>query len=169
MNTVKTYKGHTVPDGATGFIPKTDIYTAMFVKDGFFMRVGCSSWVVDTNPSVNGIIEGLPQEPEQYTPNVGEWCEWRGKSGGFWVKAKVSAIELDTFVFWQDENSGYRPNKFEIMDFSSVNVRPIKTEREKVIGAALGGVSGVLETPEVLLFINQLYDAGMLTMPENDK
>lgn len=134
MTIVKTYKGYDVPEGATHYGAKTWDWTEAFynMNDHTCFLAGEDDKWDHFDNSRNDLIK-LPQEPEQWMPEVGEECEWRGKSGGFWVKAKVSAIEFDTFVFWQDENSKYRPNKFEIMEFSSVNVRPIKTKRERFI------------------------------------
>lgn len=92
--------------------------------------------------------------------------EWKGKRGGFWVKATAVYFTDDQICFLHHD---YKPNKMEVFNFCDVDIRPIKSDREKAIEAAINSVSGH-QLDDRASFAKLLaatwYDAGLLHLPE---
>jgi len=160
MATVKTYKGHDVPEGAICFGAENEMFEACFYKDGFYWAVNKPGWRVEylaiKDPNY---LENLPQEPEQFVPKVGEECEinldFKWQTVYICGKNKGGA-----FVF--EDHRGYVDSSIaEITKF-----RPIKTEREKVIEWAVKEWKRE-DYPAIGNFFGSMYDLGALTLPES--
>ena len=164
MKKVKEYKGHKVPDGATGFVPEKKMRFALFVKDGFFARAGSLDWVKDYSPELSQPIELLPQEPEAYIPDTGQlvvhadssqWCEY-GEL--FYI-----GNDPDGFKVMQDEvGKLHKFNQSVLFDLA-----PIKTEREKFVeccflirNSSLDGLLNDTNGNRLTIFFNDMFDNG---------
>lgn len=177
---VKKYKGHDVPEGATHYGANTRDYVEGFYDaDSNFWRLPHDNIWMKTNvvSDRSDLIE-LPQEPEQYMPKVGEGCEYtaiRDGDGqyssilaGTWYEC-TKIIAFHDGCVWTSDN-GIRPLKNTIF-------RPIKTEREKVIGWHLVNMGYDSDefnfegAEESLVFItlSLLFKGGHLAIPEAAK
>lgn len=115
----------------------------------------------------------LPQELEYLVPVAGEECEvycaynqgepdkdmaWRKTT----ILSIVGAIENEGLVTFE---TGWSEQWYGETDICNLReFRPVRTEREKVIGAANSAVGAGGYTIE---WASVLYDAGMLVMPES--
>tara|TARA_R110000850_G_C9963662_1_gene464603 strand:+ start:276 stop:764 length:489 start_codon:yes stop_codon:yes gene_type:complete len=157
---VKKYKGFDVPEGATGFCPETPTKYAAFIRNlegrqqVMAMRNGSEDrWAYDST-ELKDLIE-LPQEPEAYMPKAGEECEVESDCRGVWKKAMYVGVDsIGSHVFDVDKRHLWRIDSIDIL------VRPIKTEREKVIEWA----SNIAPIDRDGVF-GALYDLGALTIP----
>lgn len=93
--------------------------------------------------------------------------EWKGKRGGFWVKATAVYFTDDQICFLHHD---YKPNKMEVFNFCDVDIRPIKSDREKAIDAAIKGCTFYLVEGDIVetyrRAFEQAYDLGLLRLPE---
>ena len=108
-------------------------------------------------------------------PPAGAQCEWKGVRGGRWVLCEVidkfHALEMVVF------NTGdYRSNKYEILDLSGVEFRPLdhatrkaEAEKKRVVDAVQQLVHEfdhcAYVSDELLSF---LHDKGFLRSPANN-
>lgn len=113
----------------------------------------------------------LPQEPEQFVPVVGEECEFNvhleSNPASFVVVTVISIIEGRIYFYRKDQKLNSCGGRVIKSNNYYHDFRPIKTEREKVINAALNGLTGEFDGFVMDTVIGQLYDAGMLVMPES--
>jgi len=162
MSTVKTYQGHDVPEGATGFIAGTGLKISLFVKDGFFVRTDSFAWKADESPETNGPIEELPQEPqepEQYIPVVGEECE--ALLEGEWLYAEALKHHASSGAIAFDFGDCLK---------WSADFRPIKTKREKIKEWVESKIDCTEDFQmDQAIMINKMLDLGCLVIPESDK
>ena len=166
MAIVKEFNGHKVPEGAKRAY--LDGEECRFLKKGIsgevLSLVGLA-WVPlprRYNKWPKDSIE-LPQEQE-YIPKVGDSCEYtaiRDGDGqysailaGIWYGCKKVIAFHDGHV-WTSDN-GIRPLKNTIF-------RPIKTEREKTVDAAIAVMNNSLDDSQQGWAL-ALYDHGMLKM-----
>lgn len=147
MGVVTEYKGHKVPEGATRF----NEFNGEFYKEGPFVYIIRDGWVsFYANENWFNAIK-LPQEPEQYFPQTGTYCE---VLDGIWHKA---------WYIGRDEDGSPTYRYDGTLHNGAIQFRPLKTEREKVIEwahcefMASGGIDEIF---------GDLYDMGALTMPE---
>lgn len=157
MTTVKTYKGHDVPEGATHFSGVGDLFyrdTGMWnywSPVELCWRPSCNSVETDDERCVR-----LPQNPEAYMPKVGEECLWFSDKTQVWTHTKLIAIH---------ESSAWLEGEAVVsIDYSYEQFRPIKTEREKTEQWAFDqwlAYNGTMNT-----FCGHLYNLGALTIPE---
>ena len=167
MSTVRTYKGHDVPEGAVRALG------AIFykVEDGVLLCQSMVSplddWEESCWPDLESLdkevdieVIAIPQEPETFVPVVGEECEML-----------ITRFEPVMPLFIGDQVIVIEIASAEIAyNIREMDFRPIKTEREKVIES----LSGKICHPSVTEFtkeevIGALYDLGKLINFENDK
>lgn len=131
MTTVKKYKGHDVPDGATHY---------SLLSNEFLKWTGSSNnlhhningrWIaIPFRHTLNSTDIELPQEPEQWMPEVGAWCEVESDTHGEHKKAFYVGLSADgSHIFDVEQKWLWRLD-------TSMHVRPIKTERERFIEQA---------------------------------
>lgn len=117
-------------------------------------------------------------------PPVHENVEWRGKHGGYWVKARVVDYTEEQICFLHHSDQKYKPCKMEVFNFSDIFIQPLKSDREKAIEAMKKICEEVEETlihPSDVPFserekcrkegfekmMGAAYDAGLLRLPED--
>lgn len=137
MQTVKTYKGHDVPEGAQFFRAETTGYGDIFVKtvDGKQYHHGASKhgyWELNS-ANFTGLIPLPKQTPEQYMPEVGDTCELINSTlfNREYVVATILFIGESKIMYNSDSG------KEQVALKARMKFRPIKTERERFIEQAL--------------------------------
>jgi len=97
----------------------------------------CGPDVMKTVEAVNELrsewnIEGMPKQ--NYTPQVGEECEFQSFIGNDWIKGVLIASTESYAILKSDkrEHSFIKEN---------VNFRPLKTERDKLLEQAVSNFS----------------------------
>lgn len=91
-------------------------------------------------------------------PPVSTQCEWKGLNGGYWVQCEVidKYQDKEMVVF----NTGeYRNCRYEILKLDSVEFRPLRTEREKFVEAAIR-VGELRARDGAVEVYGRLFDAG---------
>lgn len=91
-------------------------------------------------------------------PPVSTQCEWKGLNGGYWVQCEVidKYQDKEMVVF----NTGeYRNGRYEILKLDSVEFRPLRTEREKFVEAAIR-VGELRARDGAVEVYGRLFDAG---------
>ena len=166
MAIVKEFLGLKVPEGATSYLGNSEEYHTAFYKElggsVYYSLVPNGKWEKTAFPIPRDAVE-LPQEQE-YIPKVGDSCEYtaiRDGDGqysailaGIWYGCKKVIAFHDGHV-WTSDN-GIRPLKNTIF-------RPLKTEREKTVDAAIAVMNNSLDDSQQGWAL-ALYDHGMLKM-----
>lgn len=100
-------------------------------------------------------------------PPQHENIEWCGKRGGYWVKARVIDYTEEQICFLHHDNQKYKPYKMEVFNIADINIRPIKSDREKAIEEAVEFLPFVgINENSAVEFLGKLYDAGLIRLPE---
>lgn len=66
-------------------------------------------------------------------PPVHANIEWIGKRGGYWVKSRVVDYTSTQVCLLHHSDQKYKPAEMEVFNISNINIRPIKSERDKAI------------------------------------
>jgi len=168
MSTVKTYKGHDVPEGSQRFREASgDFYKKVNGVVSYWLVALTDRWTVVSSCSTGwDEAEELPQEPEQFVPVVGEECTLNAHISplAFSDDAPVSCLVVAIYKDWIVlAREGWPPMTARLKD---CELSPVKSECEKVCELAVAGISGVVDEKTLNMIVGQLYDAGMLSMPE---
>lgn len=100
-------------------------------------------------------------------PAAHENIEWCGKRGGFWVKSRVVDCTAEQICLLHHSDQKYKPHKMEVFYFNDINIRPIKSGREKAIEKAVEHLPFVgINEDSANEFLGKLYDAGLLKLPK---
>jgi len=169
MATVKVFKGHKVPEGAKRAY--LDGEECRFLKKGIsgevLSLVGLA-WVPlprRYNKWPKDSIE-LPQEQEQeYIPKVGEEClvEYPYDDGCFkpFHGTKVTILGKCSGYYGESVYAAHGSKGYIALTASGF--RPLKTEREKTVDAAIAVMNNSLDDSQQGWAL-ALYDHGMLKM-----
>ncbi len=85
-------------------------------------------------------------------PPVGIDIEWRGNHGGYWIPARVIAVNAEQVVVLNAENQSYRPRLFEVKTINLTAFRPLMTP-EQIATAKID-----LEASKLFLIISPCGD-----------
>ena len=154
--------------------PNTNLCTfGGFASIGIVQAFGLSiTWIKGPVNLDNGVDTSLgnfcrtelKKIPHIFMPKVGEECEGSIGSSG-WKVGVVRLLDVDVCVI----GFNGRFSTYNQGDITQIKFRPIKTEREKTHDAALKILNdmGEDDTDCWGLMMNELYDAGMLTIPKS--
>ena len=96
-------------------------------------------------------------------PPVGTVCEYDSQLD--WEICKVIAINGKAIAFTCDGDK----DRIFVTNAEKTDFRPLKTEREKAIEAAIQAMQPNSLTGTMALWFGKLYDAGLLRLPEDKK
>jgi len=168
MTTVKTFKGHDVPAGATHYGPDTAEWSEGFYKltNGFWHATHGVSllWFRISNVVVRDDLIEIPQEPEQWVPVVGEECEYLfGFNPALTAAVKIKAV-TDEYVIFVETG---KKNE-QVVPYIKEKFNPVKTEREKIKEWVESKIDCIEDFQfDQAIMINEMLDLGCLVIPED--
>jgi hypothetical protein len=103
-------------------------------------------------------------------PPIHENIEWCSKRGVRWVKSRVVDYTEYEICLLHHSDQSYKPHRMEVFNFTDINIRSFKSERDRAIEAALKAITTRFNNIEIIKsYLGEVYEAGLLRLPEEKK
>ena len=156
------------PEGAEYFAPEHDGWSQgwyRFRDESWEFHLGGNDhWrpVTTENIDRKRPLEARPTQwrgPEDGLPPVGAEVEAWIENRKVWAKVTVLAVDVDTVV-WRNGTDRRSYIGTHVND-----VRPLKSDKDRVIDAAVAATI-LKDGPRIRSALSDIYDAGLLRLPE---